>query len=199
MCKYFGIRPNIYRAIFGLACITGVTFLIFTFARTQNEMILALSLGIESFVLSFCILFRGRNCLYYLVECNDVGVKLKILLAKPGLLPYKDFRRIGIAVSQKGGKEKYYIFFSLDDFDESYRCRIEQWKMTEGRLVIKFDKKLYDYLLSVLPTKQKLFLDMDYRMFIQKGERKSRSLSKTEVAWIRFKQAKRILYQTIQA
>ena len=71
--------------------------------------------------------------------------------------------------------------------------------MTNGRLVIKFEKKLYSYLLAVLPPKQKLFLDMDYRMFIQKGKRKKRSFSKAEIARIKFNRAKRILNQAIQA
>lgn len=199
MNKYFGIRPNIYHSIFGLACITGVLFLIFASARTRYETTLALILIIESFILSFYILCRDRKCLYYSIECNDLAVKPRSLLSKPELLPYKDFHRIGIAVSQKGGKEKYYIFFSPDELNESYRYRIEQWKATGGRLVIKFDKKLYKYLLTVLPPKQKLFLDMDYRMFIQKGKRKKRSFSKAEIAMIRFKQAKKILTQTIQA
>ena len=199
MKKHFGIRPSIYRAIFGLACITGVTFLIFTFAKTWDEIILTFVFVIESIILSFCVLCRGRTCLYYSVECNDVGIKPKSLLSKPELLPYKSFHRIGIAVSEKGSKEKYYIFFSPDEFDENYRYRIEQWKLTEGRLVIKFDKKLYNYSLSVLPPKQKLFLDMDYRMFIQKGKRKKRSFSRVELARIRFKRTKRMITQTIRA
>lgn len=199
MTKYFGIRPNIYGTIFGLACIIGVLFLIFASARTIHEIILAFGLVIESFILSFCILFRGRKCLYYSVECNDDGIKPKALLSTSEFLPYKGFHRIGIAVSQKGEKEKYYIFFSPDEFDESYRCRIEQWQATNGRLVIKFDKKLYNYLLSVFPPKQKLFLDMDYRMFIQKGKRKKRSFSKAEIARIRFNRAKRMAAQMIRA
>lgn len=199
MIKYFGIRPNIYRAIFGLACIVICSFLIFASARTQNETSLALVLIIECSLLSFYILKRARYHMFYSVEFSNVGAKPKSLFSKSELLPYKSFHRIGIAVSEKGSKEQYYIFFSPDGFDESYRCRIEQWNLTEGRLVIKFDKKLYNYLLSVLPPKQKLFLDMDYRMFIQKGNRKKRSFSKAEIARIRFKQAKRMAAQMIRA
>lgn len=199
MTKYFGIRPNIYRAIFGLACLVGVSFLIFSSSRSLNKTSLALVLIIESLVLSFCILKRARKCLYFSVEFSNVGVKPKSLFSKAEFISYNGFHRIGIAVSQKDGKEKYYIFFSPDEFDENYRYRIEQWKLTEGRLVIKFDKKLYNYLLSVLPPKQKLFLDMDYRMFIQKGKRKKRSFSRVELARIRFKRTKRMITQTIQA
>lgn len=198
MTKYFGIRPNIYRAVFGLACITGVSFLIFASARTQNETSLALVLIIECSVLGFCILKRERKRLYYSVEFGSVGINPKSLFSKSELIPYKSFRRIGIAVSEKGGKEKYYIFFSPDEFDESNRCRTEQWKATGGRLAIKFDKKLYKHLLSVLPAKQKLFLDMDYRMFIQKGKRKKRSFSKAEISRMRFKQAKKMAAQMIR-
>lgn len=199
MTKYFGIRPNIYRTIFGLACIVSISFSIFAYARTQNETSLALVLIIECSLLSFYILKRARYHLFYSLEFSNVGAKPKSLFSKSELLPYKSFHRIGIAVSEKGSKEQYYIFFSPDGFDESYRCRIEQWNLTEGRLVIKFDKKLYKYLLSVLPPKQKLFLDMDYRMFIQKGKIKKRSFSRVELARIRFNRAKRIINQAIQA
>lgn len=199
MNKYFGIRPNIYRAIFGLACIVICSFLIFASTRSQNETSLALVLIIECSILSFCILKRARKCLFYSVEFGSVGIKPKSLFSSSELIPYKNFHRIGIAVSQKDSKEKYYIFFSPNEFDENYRCRIEQWQATYGRLVIKFDKKLYNYLLTVLPPKQKLFLDMDYRMFIQKGKRKKRSFSKAEIAKIRFRRTKRMVAQTILA
>lgn len=199
MNKYFGIRPNIYHSIFGLACIVSISFSIFAYARTKHEVALAFVLVIESLIFCLYLLLRYRNHLFYSVEFSNVGITPKSLFSKSELIPYTSFHRIGIAVSEKGKKEKYYIFFSPDEFGESYRCRIEQWQATNGRLVIKFDKKLYNYLLTVLPPKRKLFLDMDYRMFIQKGRRKKCSFSKAEIARIRFKQAKRILTQTIQA
>lgn len=199
MNEYFRSSSISSQTKFSLAFVVTGVFFVLVSKEDYIELTLAVLFSIESFTLLAISIYKNRNSIFCTVKLSNYSVKFSSLLTKPYTLTYKDFHRIGIAFSQKGGKEKYYIFFSPDKFDESYRCRIEQWKVTNGRLVIKFDKKLYKYLLTVLPPKQKLFLDMDYRMFIQKGNRKKRSFSKAEIARIRFKNAKRILYQTIRA
>lgn len=102
-------------------------------------------------------------------------VKLKTLFTKPYVMEYDKCISCGIGYyfhgaynSQVVGSKMYYIFLSYDSFDEKYRTRMNLWKPTKTRIKIKYSKKLYDYLITVLPEEQAWMLTCDYNKYKNK-------------------------------
>lgn len=60
------------------------------------------------------------------------------------------------------GSNVYFIFMSVDYFPEKYRTQINLWKPSQKQIKVQFSKKLYSYLLTVLPRKQAMMLKSDY-------------------------------------
>ena len=60
------------------------------------------------------------------------------------------------------GSNVYFIFMSVDYFPEKYRAQINLWKPSQKQIKVQFSKKLYSYLMTVLPKKQAMMLKGDY-------------------------------------
>ena len=87
-------------------------------------------------------------------------------------MEYKKCKGCGIGyyihgiLNSNAGTTVFYIFFSYDAFNESYRANMNLWKPTKTKIKVVFSKKLYDYLIDVLPPKQSATLQRDYEKYI---------------------------------
>ena len=61
-------------------------------------------------------------------------------------------------------QKSFFIYLSYDYYETKYRGKINLWKPNERRIKVQFDKNLYEYLLSVLPKKQAMMLQQDFRI-----------------------------------
>lgn len=109
---------------------------------------------------------------------RDKAVSVHTLFQKEFLLDYKKCRSCGIGMYRHAfmnsqntmlGSNVYFIFMSLDCFPEKYRTQINLWKPSQQQIKVQFSKKLYDYLLEVLPPKQSVMLRRDYEKYIESG------------------------------
>lgn len=102
------------------------------------------------------------------------GISIVSFLRCKTTILYKNCKSCGIGYyfhSVAGtdiGSRVCYIFFSYDPFEESYRTRMNMWKPTDTRIKIDFDKKTYNYLLSVLPDAYVRVLQRDYDKYVAK-------------------------------
>lgn len=101
---------------------------------------------------------------------ND-GVKIMVGFSKSITMIYENCKGCGIGfythgiLNSKVGTKIYFIYLSYDMFDEYYRSNINLWKPSQTRIKVQFNKKLYDYLLVVLPRKQSQMLSRDYSKY----------------------------------
>ena len=101
------------------------------------------------------------------------SVTIKTFFQKQEIINYSDCAACGIAVYTHGvlnssvGTKQYFIFLSRDAFDERFRTRINLWRPSKTRIKVQFSKKLYDYLLTVLPEFQAASIKRDYQKFMK--------------------------------
>ncbi len=106
----------------------------------------------------------------------DHAVRILTLFCRESVLDYDECKGCGIGVYRQAllndassplGTNYAFLFLSLKPFPEEYRTRINLWKPSEQQIKVQFDRKLYEYLLSVLPKKQAARLESDYRKYIE--------------------------------
>ena len=121
--------------------------------------------------------WKKRNQLYAWGIFSDKAVRVSVLFHKDYLLAYDKCRGCGIGLyrhafmnSQQSafGNTRYYIFLSIEPFDEKYRYSINQWAPSDTRIKIVFREKTYKYLMSVLPRRQARMLENDHLKYIEK-------------------------------
>lgn len=121
--------------------------------------------------------WKKRNQLYAWGIFSDKAVRVSVLFHKDYLLPYDKCRGCGIGLyrhafmnSQQSafGNTRYYIFLSLEPFDEKYRNSINRWAPSDTRIKMAFREKTYKYLMSVLPQRQARMLENDHLKYIEK-------------------------------
>ena len=101
---------------------------------------------------------------------ND-SIQMTTGLTKKNTLLYEQCKGCGIGFYIHGilnssiGTKIWYIYFSYDMFDENYRSKINLWKSSPTQIKVQFNKKLYEYLLTVLPKKQSQMLFLDYKKY----------------------------------
>ena len=117
------------------------------------------------------IAYQNRYSLFAFGHFDFEGVHIKCLFSPEDFIPYTNFNYIGIGMYVHGvmntklGSKHFYIILSCEGFDEKLKLDINRWKASEKRIKAGFDPKLYKHLLMVLPTKQKLKLQEEYRFF----------------------------------
>ena len=111
------------------------------------------------------------NQLYSWGIFQKKAVKVITLFSKNSIILYDKCKSCGIGFYTHGvfnsqiGTKVFFIFLSYDVFNEKFRSKINLWKPTETRIKVKFSKRLYEYLLTVLPRKQSLMLQNDYKKY----------------------------------
>jgi len=109
------------------------------------------------------------NQLYSWGFFQENGVYVKTLFSKPYLVEYERCSEIGIdyyihgVFNSEAGSKIFFIYFSNESLPTEYRGHINLWKPSKYRIKVKFDKKLYNYLLTVLPNKRVLKLQFDFK------------------------------------
>lgn len=176
MRKYLGSKMTIYAAIMAPCFIIGPTI----FA----VIILTSQINFESILLAFgcvtCTIIWGAYMhqvgiqLYSWGTFSDKGIQIKTLISRRYIVDYAKCKSIGIGMYVHGilnsnvGSKVKFIFFSYEPFDEKYRFAINLWRPTKTRVKVVFDRKLYEYLLTVLPENQARHLENDYKKYVQK-------------------------------
>ena len=109
--------------------------------------------------------------LYSWGSFQNEAVQIMTGISKSSTMVYKKCKGCGIGfyihgiLNSKAGTKIYFIYLSYDMFDESFRSNINLWKPSPTRIKVEFSKKLYDYLLTVLPRKQSQMLSRDYEKY----------------------------------
>ena len=110
-------------------------------------------------------------------EFGKDEIRVKTIFSKPTSLPYKNCVSCGIGwyihgvLNSNLGTKVYFIFFSYNAFNESFRHCINLWKPSTTQIKTQFDPKLYAYLIEVLPKKQREMLVRDYEKYIAKTKK----------------------------
>ena len=128
-------------------------------------------------ILWVIFVWKKRNHLYTWGVFSDKTVRISVLFRKDYLITYDKCRGCGIGLyrhafmnSQQSafGTTRYYIFLSIEPFDEKYRYSINRWAPSDTRIKMVFREKTYKYLMSVLPQRQALMLEKDHLKFVEK-------------------------------
>lgn len=113
-----------------------------------------------------------RNQLYSWAFFTGDSVQIATCLSRGLIMDYDKCKGCGIAFyihgnpNSKIGIKIYYIYLSYNRFDEYYRSKINLWLPSPTQIKVQFSKKLYNYLLVVLPRRQSQMLYEDYeRLF----------------------------------
>ena len=174
--KYLGSTITAYAAIIapliGVCLPLGLGILGLSAEISGATVFLTIACGV-------CIVVYGlyiksiSNQLYSWGLFSSNGVKIRTLFSKNNWMMYENCISCGIGfythgvLNSKAGSKVYFIFLSSDVFEESYRQKINLWKPSQTRIKVQFDKKLYDYLLTVLPKKQAKMLLGDYQKYFR--------------------------------
>ena len=176
MRKYLGSTITAYAAFvapligLGLPLILGILAL----SSEVSGVSFLLAAGCMAGMIVYGLYIKSiSNQLYSWGDFSTDGVKIRTLFSKNTILMYEKCNSCGIGfythgiLNSKTGSKVYFIFLSYDVFKESFRQNMNLWKPSQTQIKIQFDKKLYDYLLTVLPKKQKKMLSQDYTKFLK--------------------------------
>ena len=178
MKKYLGSRVTAFVAIivpvFVIAPI--ILSVIVLCAKTSTETFLIATGGMFCSVIWGIYLGRIANQLYSWGQFETLCVCTRALFTKTNIIYYEKCKSCGIGfyihgiLNSKAGTKCYFIFLSYDRFDENFRERINLWKPSDQRIKVAFNKKLYEYLIEMLPPKQAQMLLRDYNKYCSTGD-----------------------------
>lgn len=178
MKKYLGSSISAYCAVMLLILSTfSIGFGIFAVSCERSiATFFLLAMCLFSCICGILYLWICRSQLLSWGDFQDKAVYVHTLFQKEFSLDYEKCRSCGIGMyrhafmnSQNSilGSNVYFIFMSLDYFPEKYRTQINLWKPSQRQIKVQFSKKLYSYLMTVLPKKQAMMLKADYERYIK--------------------------------
>ena len=156
-----------------------------------------LTIGIDGatiFLAIFCVIcsimwgvltWKYRSTFYAWGSFQNDAVYVKVLFDKVFPIYYEKCKSIGIGLYVEGFTSKevgfryYYIFFSYEHFDEKYRANINEMKPSHTFVTVGYSKRLYEYLLTVLPQHHAAALRHDYEM-IQRNKQEAKAENKKQ-------------------
>ena len=173
MKKYLGSMMTAYAAIISPCFIVGpVVFGVFILtAEISVATAFLFVMCLSCSILWSYYLWKEKNQLYSWGTFKETAVYVSVPFQKPFAIEYDKCKSCGIGMyrhafmnSQNSllGSNVYFIFMSVDYFPEKYRTQINLWKPSQKQIKVQFSKKLYSYLLTVLPRKQAMMLKGDY-------------------------------------
>lgn len=128
----------------------------------------------------FLMRLVGRE-LYSWGMFDKDGIRIVSLMRGKTTILYKNCKSCGIgyyfhsAAGTAIGSRVCYMFLSYEPFDESYRTRMNMWKPSDTRIKIEFNKKTYNYLMSVLPESHAKIMKRDYEMYVVKSKKQKQT------------------------
>lgn len=174
MWKYLGSKFTAYAAVMvPLFILAPIPFGLSVLCSEISGATLFIALGCAACTVIWGIYaWRIRNQLYSWGCFQRDGIRVKTLFSKDSTIMYEKCKGCGIGfyvhgvLNSNAGTKVRFIFFSYDAFDESYRSHMNLWKPSETRIKVAFSKKLYNYLIDVLPARQSLSLRRDYQKYL---------------------------------
>lgn len=174
MKKYLGSKMTAYAAIIAPFFVFGpLLFGVYMLSAEVSGATVFLALGCIACTVIWGLYIKDKsNQLYSWGYFHNEGIQVKTLFSKVQTMEYKKCRGCGIGyyihgvLNSNAGTTVFYIFFSYDAFNESYRTNMKLWKPTQTQIKVEFSKKLNDYLIEVLPPKQSATLQRDYEKYI---------------------------------
>ena len=139
-----------------------------------NEAVLIYAIAV---FLMFCLfgflIWYGRILFLTWITFLDEYLIIKTLFRKAVIMRYDEIAGCGIGYYFHGrmisgiGIMLYYIFFTNDEFDDSFRKKINRWRPKKQKYVkILFNQKKYDYILTKLPKNLSTIIRYDHDRFI---------------------------------
>lgn len=173
MRKYLGSTITAFAAVVTPLFLCGpLLFGVYTMCVGINGASVFLALMGISCTLVWGIYMREINIqLYSWGYFREENVHVVTGLSKFSTIVYEKCKSCGIGfythgiLNSKVGTKIYFIYLSYDVFDERFRSNINMWKPSQTQIKVQFSKKLYDYLLVVLPKKQSQMLFRDYKKY----------------------------------
>ncbi len=174
MKKYAGSSMTLFAAIIlPLFAILPIFAGILIF---QSEISVA---TIFLFVMCLCctILFtvyliKVSNQLYTWATFNKSAINIKSWFRKEYTMEYCKCIDVGIGCYGHGfsssGIPFYFIYFSYNKLSEESKLSINTQLPSKTFFKISYSKKLYDYLVNTLPSKQSLLLKQSYLIAFSK-------------------------------
>ena len=179
--RYLGSKLTVFAAI--VTPCFAVLFLLFGVTALKAERSFA-----TFFVFFICVsgclfsgyyLFKVRNQLFSWGIFSKDSVLVSVPFQKNFSLSYDKCQGCGIgsychSFLNRGhiGSVIYFIFLSIEPFDEKYRNQINLWQPSVSRIKTAFNEELYEYLITMLPHKQAEMLKRDYLIMKNHHRRK---------------------------
>ena len=169
-CAVASIIIILFFIIFAIAILTPPIY--------TAQIILAIFCFIGAIILASFLHKYGLQ-FYSWGTFDENGVIVKSLFSKKCIkIEYEKCKSIGIGLYVHGvagsniGSQVKFVFFSYNEFNEQFRLNINQWQPNETRIKVGYSKKLYDYLLTVLPEEQASILKNDYETYVKPFSKK---------------------------
>ena len=121
--------------------------------------------------------FQKRELLYTWCVFYPDCVVVKGLFQKGHKIVYTSCKSCGISYyrhafmnsqSSLFGSNMYYLFFSIEPFDEHFRSCINLWPPSKTKLKVRFSKSVFRFLNECLPNKQKQMINSDFKRYFEK-------------------------------
>ncbi len=174
MKKYLGSKMTAYAAIVAPFFVFGsLIFGVCALTAEISGATVFLAILCDSCAVIWGLYIKSKSAqLYSWGYFNHEGIQVRTLFSGKQMIEYKKCRGCGIGyyihgvLNSNAGTKIFYIFFSYDAFNELYRTNINLWKPSKAQVKVEFSKKLYDFLINVLPKKQSAMLSRDYEKYI---------------------------------
>ena len=161
--KFLGGNIGVFNAIsvFVVSLFpVSISVWIFKNDKGTDTIILVIFFSLLSVLWFVLVFFTVRKQIYIWGCFTDKGVEIFIPFAKKYTIDYAKCNDVGLACYYASAYKPYsgfrytYIYLSYDTVGEKYKHSINMLKQSRTVVKIKYNDKIYDYLISVLPTKQ---------------------------------------------
>ena len=179
--RYLGSKLTVFAAV-AAPCFS-VLPLLFGVSALKAERSFA-TFFVFFMCVSCCLIWgyytlKIKNQLYSWGIFSSDSVLVSVPFQKSFSLSYDKCRGCGIgsychSFLNRGniGSVIYFIFLSIDPFEEKYRDQMNLWQPSASRIKTAFDEELYEYLIATLPPKQAVMLKRDYLIMKDHQKRK---------------------------
>ena len=153
-----------------IACFCGIVpWAVILFLQTDCFRKIVLNQGV---IINFCflllafsmpILFLYTGCNAHMVFTKD-GIEYRQIFRKTEVHTYKEYPYVNKAFYPYYGIPVYYMVLSNRRLRDAELCQINNVRVGPGMIKIRYNKKNYERLLSIVPSRTKLHLDSPSRI-----------------------------------
>lgn len=143
-----------------------VSVLIYKSDKSSNAKLLLIIFSLSSILLFILIFFTTRKQLYVWGRFTDKYIEVFVPFSKKYKIYYNKCNDVGFACYYASAYKPYagfrytVIYLSYDIVGKKYKYNINMLKQNKSVVKIKYNEKIYDYLITVLPTKQSRMLKL---------------------------------------